>query len=259
MSAIVRTSTGGIVNDSTKEAARSTGLRRVRIWSAGITAALAAIAFSVAATTPPRTGPFAAPGTALAYPYSAAAQFVPRDFFWMYPALAMMVAFVVLAACIREYGKSRGVFGTVGFGIAVAAMTVIAADYAIQLRTVQPALMNREFDGLAIISQYNPHGVFIALEELGFLLAGVSFLFLGLALGSAGLERWVRRVLVGSSSLVAASLAGLSVAFGMGIEYRFEVAAITIVWLTLVVVGLMLMFVFARHETSQTHAGHPNS
>jgi hypothetical protein len=37
-------------------------------------------------------------------------------------------------------------------------------DLLIQLRTVQPALVRGELDGLAIISQYNPHSVFIALE-----------------------------------------------------------------------------------------------
>ena len=66
------------------QAFRSVQVRRVGMWSAAATAALAAVSFGVAATTPPRTGPFAAPGTAISYPYSIAAQFVPRDFVWMY-------------------------------------------------------------------------------------------------------------------------------------------------------------------------------
>ena len=224
----------------------STELRSLGTWSAVATAILAAVAFGVAATTPPRTGPFAAPGTAIGYPYSAAARFVPGDFLWMYLALAMMFAFVVLAACVRELGAGRHLFGTLGLSLAVAALAVIASDYFVQLRTVQPALVRGEFDGLAILSQYNPHGVFIALEELGFLLAGVSFCFLAFALGSSRLEHWIRGVLLASSALLVASFIGLSAVFGLGIQYRFEVAAITIVWLTLSVVGVMFAFLFAR-------------
>jgi hypothetical protein len=219
------------------------------MWSAGATAVLAAAAFGVAATTPPRTGPFAAPGTAIAYPYSAAAKFVPGDFLWMYLALAMMLAFSVLAACVRERSTGGRLFGTVGLGLAVASLTVIATDYFIQLRAVQPALVRGEVDGIAILSQYNPHGVFIALEELGFLLAGISFCFLALTLGSSRLERWIRGVLFGSSILLIGSFIGMSAVFGLGIEYRFEVAAITIVWLSLAMVGAMFAFLFARPES----------
>ena len=227
----------------------SSRLRRLGTWSATATAVLSAVAFGVASTTLPRTGPFAAPGTAIAYPYSAAARFVPGDFVWMYLALAMMFAYVVMAACVRERGTGLPVLGSVGLGLAIASFAVIASDYFIQLRTVQPALLRGEADGLAILSQYNPHGVFIALEELGFLLAGVSFCFLAFTLGSSRLERWIRWVLLVSSALVVVAFVGLSALFGLGIEYRFEVAAITIVWLTLSVVGVMFAFLFARSES----------
>ena len=40
---------------------------------------------------------------------------------------------------------------------------LLSADYFIQLRVIQPAILKRELDGLAPLSQYNPHGVFIAL------------------------------------------------------------------------------------------------
>jgi hypothetical protein len=163
---------------------------RIGFWAAILTAALAAVSFGVAVTTPPRTGPLAAPGSAIPFPYSAAAQFVPRDFLWMYLALLMMLAFLVLAACVREHAVAdRKVIGTIGLCLAVSSFTIIAVDYFIQLRTVQPALLKGEFDGLAIMSQYNPHGVFIALEELGFLAMGLSFAFLALVIGSSRLER----------------------------------------------------------------------
>lgn len=239
------------MSDSARSVICASVLRGVGVSSAVATTVLSAVAFGVAVTTPPRTGPFAAPSTAIAYPYSAAAQFVPRDFLWMYPALAMMLAFVVLAACVRQLATGRRLPGTLGLGFAVASMTVVGIDYFIQLRVVQPALLNGELDGLVIISQYNPHGVFIALEEFGFLLAGLAFCFLAFTLGSTKLERAARWVLLASSALVVGSFAGLSFAFGFGIEYRYEVAAIAIVWLTLTIVGGLLAFVFARPESQQ--------
>jgi hypothetical protein len=212
-----------------------------------LTAFLAAVSFGVAATTPPRTGPFAAPGAAISYPYNAVADFVPRDFVWMYLALLMMLAFLVLAACVREHSSDdRRVFGTVGLCFAVVSFTVIALDYFVQLRTVQPSLLRGEFDGLAIISQYNPHSVFIALEELGFLVMGLSFAFLALALGSSRVERATRWVYLVSCALMVVAFIGMSWYFGFGLEYRFEVTAISIGWLTLMISGSLLALVFRR-------------
>jgi len=220
---------------------------RVGFWAAILTAVMAAVSFGVAATTPPRTGPFAAPGSAIPYPYAAAARFVPRDFVWMYLALLMMLAFLVLAACVRQRAvDDRKVFGTIGLSLATVAFTVIGMDYFIQLRTVQPALLRGELDGLAILSQYNPHGVFIALEELGFLVLGLSFAFLALSLGSSRPERVTRWVYLVSSALMIAAFVGMSWYFGFGLEYRFEVTAISIGWLTLMISGLLLAFAFRR-------------
>lgn len=119
---------------------------------------------------------------------------------------------------------------------------------------MQPALVRGEADGLALLSQYNPHGVFIALEELGFLLAGISFLFLALALGSSRLERAARWVFLVASALIVTSFVGMSALFSLKLEYRFEVTAITFVWLTLTVVDVLLAFVFSRSAPERMSA-----
>jgi hypothetical protein len=231
---------------------------RVGFWVAILTAFLAAVSFAVAVTTPPRTGPFAAPGSAIPYPYASAARFVPGDFVWMYLALLMMLAFLVLAACLRERAvDDHKVFGTIGLCLSAVSFTVIAMDYFIQLRTVQPALVRGESDGLTILSQYNPHGVFIALEELGFLVLGLSFAFLALSLGPSRLERTTRWVYLVSSVLMVAAFVGMSWYFGFGLEYRFEVTAISVGWLTLMVSGLLLAFVFRRPATDASSGACP--
>jgi hypothetical protein len=149
--------------------------------------------------------------------------------------------------CVREHGVAdRKVVSTIGLCLAVASFTIIAVDYFIQLRTVQPALLNGEFDGLAIMSQYDPHGVYIALEELGFLAMGLSFAFLALVIGSSRLERVTRWVYLASSALIVAAFVGMSWYFGFGLEYRFEVASIFLGWLTLMITGVLLAFVFRR-------------
>jgi hypothetical protein len=226
---------------------------RVSFWAASLTSVLAAVSFGVAATTPPRTGPYAAAGTALAYPYAAAARYVPRDFVWMYPAVLMLLAYLVLAVCVRERAeRGRRVFGAAGLCLAVVSFAVIALDYFIQLRTVQPALLRGELDGLVVISQYNPHGVFIALEELGFLVLGLSFACLALALGSSRFERVTRWVYLVSAALMVAAFVGMSWYFGLGIEYRFEVTAIALGWLTLAVSGALLALAFRRPARRRT-------
>jgi hypothetical protein len=53
-------------------------------------------------------------------------------------------------------------------------------------------------------------------------------------------------VLLVSSALLIVAFVGLSAHFGLHIEYRFEVAAIAIVWLTLLVGGVLLALVFVR-------------
>lgn len=229
---------------------RSSGdlVARWGFGSAVLTALLAAVSFGVAATTPPRTGPFAAPSAVIAYPYTQAAQFVPRDFLWLYPTLLMMVSFLVLAICIAHAAPDdRKFFGTIGLSFAAISFAVIAIDYFVQLQTVQPALLRSgEGAGVVALSQYNPHGVFIALENLGYLAMAISFAFLGLALGASKMERVTRWVLLVASAVGLLAFFGMSAYFRFALEYRFEVAAISIDWLTLVVSGTMLAAIFRR-------------
>ena len=167
---------------------------RFAVWSAAVTSLLAVVSFALAVTTPPRTGPFAQAAVLIKYPYAEASRFVPRDFLWMYPATLMMLAFVVLAACILHRASARlRLFGVIGVCLATVSFTVIVIDYFIQLRTVQVALLCGEASSVVALSQYNPHGVFIALEEAGFLVAAVSFVFLALALASSSAQATLPR------------------------------------------------------------------
>lgn len=231
----------------------------LEFWVAILTALLAAIALAIAVQTLPVSGPFCQSGC-VSYPYEDVVALVPHDYIWMYPATLLACIFLVLMACIHHFAadhtngsknenEKKSLYSQIGLCFGVIATAVLCIDYYIHLATVQPSLLKGEMEGLALISQYNPHGIFIALEELGYLMMSLAFLFMGLVfVGQSKLERSIRWLLVGSALLALATYVGMSLLYGKELEYRFEVAIISINWLTLIVAGVLLSFFFRRAE-----------
>jgi hypothetical protein len=62
--------------------------------------------------------------------------------------------------------------------------------------------------------QYNPHGIFISLEGLGYLMMSVALLFAAAVFAGGRLERATRWLFVTSFVLAVGSLAGLSLLYG---------------------------------------------
>ena len=110
---------------------------------------------------------------------------------------------------------------------------------------IQPSVLRGESDGVAMLSQFNAHGLFIALEEVGYLAMSLSFLCLAFAF-----RRWLRWLLAGSCAVMLYALVYYCGAYGLAREYRLEVAAITIDWLTLLAVTPLLALHFARRATA---------
>jgi hypothetical protein len=222
-------------------------LNRMSVWSAALTALLAAVSFAFAITTLPKAGPLAKPEHVIPYPYVDASAFVPADFIWMYPALLWLAAFLVLSVSLRERAApGRGIFGTIGLCLATLSVTVIAVNYFIQLQTVQPALVKGEGADIVAWSQYNPHGMYIALENLGFLVMALSLGCFAFCLGSSRNERIVRWLFLAAAMSGIVSFIGMWLYFGVNLEYLFEVTIIAIDWFTLIVSGTLLAFAFAR-------------
>jgi hypothetical protein len=220
---------------------------RFGFWISTLTAITTAVTFVLAVLTPPKSGPFCTEAC-LAYPYTDFAAYIPGDFLWMTPALLVAPLFVMLLAAMHEWTPpARRQFTRIAMAFGVMAATILTADYFIQLRFVQPAVLRGEFGGLAPLTQYNPHGVFIAFEEAGYTLMAVAFLFTGLALpGESRLERALRWILVGGFVTVAVSFVVFSIVYGMDVEYRFEVAAITVDWTVLIVASTLVAVLYAR-------------
>lgn len=217
-------------------------------WAALLTAGLAAASLALGITTPPRSGPYCRAGC-VTYPYVDAAEYVPRDYLWMYPALLSALAFIVLAVCVHFWAPAGWqAFSAIGAGLAVLAGGVLAIDYAIQLSVMQAGLRTGETAGLSPLSQYNPHGLFIGLEDLGYAVLGLAFVFLGVALVKASPTpaRAAGWALTGGGGVTLVLLVLLSAVYRTRLDYRFEVMALLVSWLVLIVAGALLSVTFAR-------------
>lgn len=210
-------------------------------WVAMLTWITGAASFVVAVTTPPRSGPFCTSGC-IGYPFTDAAAFVPRDYLWMYPATVLMMLFVALAVVVHGHATpSRRVFTATGVAFATIAAMVLVLDYAIQLMVMQPSLLAGQADGLSVFSQYNPHGVFIAMENVGYVAMAVAFVFLAPAFTDrTRLDRVLGWLLAVAGGLTVVLLVVMAIGFGADLEYRFEVAAISVTWITLTVAAGLL-------------------
>jgi len=166
----------------------------------------------------------------------------------MFPGIFLTPLFAVLMACIHEFARDdHKVFSRIGLSLALISAAVITLDYYIQLTVIQPSLLKGETEGLALFSQYNPHGIFIALEDLGYLMMSAAFLFAALVFDPhERLERAMRRLFVISSLLAIGLFLSLNLVYGNDLEYRFEVTIITINWITLIVSGVLLSILFQR-------------
>jgi len=214
---------------------------------AALTAIATLTSFAMGVATPPKSGPFCV-SNCVGYPYTDIAAYIPGDFLWLYPALLPAPLFVVMTNVILERAATaQKRFGRLALAFAVMAATLLTADYFIQLRVIQPAVLKGEFDGLAALTQYNPHGVFIALEDAGYLLMAVSFLFAGLGLSPQDTPSRAARWVFASGFIgVMFLLVGLSMAYHLDVEYRFEVAAITVDWTVLIVAAALLAVAYRR-------------
>jgi hypothetical membrane protein len=85
------------------------------------------------------------------------------------------------------------------------------------------------------------------LEELGYLLMSLSFLFMApVFVNKNRLEAAVRWVFVISFLLTVLALTLTSINYGLDRQDRFEVAVISIDWLVLIINGVLLSIVFKR-------------
>ena len=243
-----RVSSGGADAGGTGAARSQPAVTGLGFWAALLTAGLATASLALGITTPARSGPYCRTGC-VTYPYVDAAGYVPRDYLWMYPALLSAVAFIALAVCVFFWVEAEWrAFSAVGTSLAVLAGGVLAIDYAIQLSVMQAGLRTGETAGLSPLSQYNPHGVFIGLEDLGYAVLSLAFVFLGVGLAKASPKpaRAAGWVLSSGGGVTLVLLVLFSAVYRTRLDSRFEVMALLVSWLVFIVAGALLSVTFAR-------------
>ena len=213
--------------------------RLIAAYSSMSTALLTLLTFALACYAVPIAGPYCPEEIdCITYPYvHGIADRFPRDYAWMMVAIPQLMAYLVMTISVQAIASpEKRVYGTIALVFATAATTILVSNYFVQLSVIQPSILAGETDnGLALLTMYNDKGVFIALEEVGYLFMSASFLALAPIVRSS-MVRWT---LVSSFVSTILSLLYYILVYEWERSYRFEVAVICIDWMTLVVFGLV--------------------
>jgi hypothetical protein len=226
------------------EQVRSRGMARFGFWISFLTAVLTVVFAVAGVATPARSGPFCR-SACVPPPYTNVAQFIPGDYLWLIPGMLLAPIFVALIAGIHSYARdAKKLFSRVALSFAVIYAVVIIVNYFIQFTVVIPSLQSGESQNLTLLMQYNPHGLFIALEVFAYLTMSAAFLAAA-PVFAGGRVAWTIRWLFASSFVLAvATFVGLGV---LGHDLvAVEVTLLMIDWVVLIVGGVLLSIVFRR-------------
>lgn len=136
-----------------------------------------------------------------------AGDFRPLHLLNLYPSLFLALTFLVLMACIHLHAPSdKKVWSLIALLMAVVYATMASINYNIQLVAVRWSLLSGESEGMAMFPQANPHSIFWALAN-AYVYMCLAMLFAAPVFAGGGLERWIRRLLIGAGLVAPAQLA----------------------------------------------------
>jgi len=210
-----------------------------------MTSVLTLIAFGIAICTPPLSGPFCT-GNCFQYPYTDIISRFPRDYYWMYPAILVSISYLIMMISIHHFTPpERKLFSLTSLAFSLISTLILIVDYFVQVSFIQPSLLAGETDGIAMLSQYNPHGLFIILEEMGFITMNISLFFLlPVFSGSRRSGKCFRHTISIGFALMIISFIAITAFYGINREYRFEVMVISITWIELIITGIISSLFF---------------
>ena len=219
----------------------------VGFYAAILTAVTTIVTFGIAMIALPISGAFCTDGC-IEYPYLNTVSQFPNDYSWMFPAIFLIIFYMILMVSIHSYAtRQKKIFSLIGVSFAIVAVVILVGNYFVQLSVIPISLINGETNGIAILTQYNPHGLFIVLEDLGYLIMSISFLFMAPVFANKDrLDLSVKWVFISGFILTIVSLVVISFIYGMDRKDRFEVLAISVNWLVLLINGILLSIIFRR-------------
>ncbi len=222
-------------------------VKKTGFYSSILLVVVTLITWAIAMTALPNSGKYCIKDC-VDYPYLDTLAEYPRDYLWMFIAPLQVLIYMIFVVTLHSSVPLRNkIFSRIGLAVALVASTILIVCYYIQFNVVPSSLLNQETEGIALLTQYNPHGVFIAMEELGYILMACSFLFLGLACeGSNRLERFIQWIYFGAFGFMFIAYALVMLKFGVDREDLFELIVISIDWLVLIINGILTAIVFKR-------------
>lgn len=210
-------------------------------------AILTIVTFGFAMIAIPPAGPYC-PGDCMSYPYTDILSYYPRDYFWMYFAIFQLFAYIIFIVSNHFIAPlEKRIYSFISIAFALISTTVLLIAYFTQFSIVPISVMKGESEGIALLTQYNGHGLFIALEELGYITMSISLLFLAPVFSIKNrIEKSIRIILISQFVLTLISFLAYSIQFGVDRNYRFEVATITINWLAIITIGILISLFIRR-------------
>jgi hypothetical protein len=205
------------------------------------------ITFGFAMIAIPPAGPYC-PSNCMDYPFLNLLKYYPRDYMWMYCAIFQLIGYVIFTvAFLFQTDSRKKIYSFTGLCFAVMAAIILLSDYFVQFAVIPISVKNNELEGIAILTQYNGHGIFIALEELGYMLMSLSMLFISFCFSiKKRLELFIRTFFTMSFLVTLLSLTFYVLKYGINRSYRFEVATITVNFLVLIINGILLSIYFLK-------------
>ena len=213
----------------------------VGYYSSFLLSFLTILTFGFATTAIPPVGPYC-PDNCMEYPFPDILLYYPRDYYWMYISVFQLFAFVVFIVTNHFIvNASKKLYTFLSISFTLISTTVLLIAYFTQFSVVPISVMKGEAEGIALLTQYNEHGLFIAMEELGYITMSIALFFLAFAFSkNIHIERIIRIILISQLILTVTAFIFYSIKFGIDRSYLFEVATISINWLVLIIVGIML-------------------
>jgi hypothetical protein len=219
----------------------------VGYYSSILLSIITLVTFGFAITAVPVSGAFCT-GNCIEYPYFNSLQQFPKDYYWMFISCIQLLVYLVFVVSVHAHAPAnKKIFTQLALSFSIITGMVLLTCYFIQFSVVPASLMNGETHGIALLTQYNPHGVFIAMEELGYILMSISFLFLAFAFGKKSkVERSIRLIFKVAIVLAIAAFVIITIEHGIVRKDRFEIIIISINWLVLLINGILVSVVFKR-------------
>ncbi|MFC2086511.1 hypothetical protein ACFLQ9_02200 [Bacteroidota bacterium] len=228
-------------------------LLKFGFYSALSLSILTIVTFAFAMMAIPPSGPNC-PANCMEYPFPDILSYYPRDYFWMYLAIFQLFAYIIFMISNHFIAPiEKKLYSFISVAFALISVIVLLIAYFTQFAVVPISVMKGETEGIALITQYNGHGIFIAMEELGYITMSISFLFLALVFSmKTRLEKSIRLILMAPFIVTVLSFVIYSVKFGIDRDYRFEVATISINWLVTIAAGILIS-IFIKRSMKRTN------